>query len=167
VKHQYIVHRWLKAAGCLVLLSWSIVLSQSVEHNLAQKAFTESVHSGGVDQRDEFIAAFEWSVQRQTDYVWPFESIKPAPFKSVRMLVEQMPRAWPDRGGARESSSLSAHRSLKVNGNRLPRPQRNGSREEFRVYLEKGRLRLSFSVPAGFKLDTRSAIVRIRLYRAE
>jgi hypothetical protein len=147
-------------------LSCSIVLGQAVEHNLTRKALTGSVHSESVDQEDEFIAVFEWSVEKQTDYVWPFESIKPAPFKSVRMFVEQMPRAWPDRGGARDSSSLSAYRSLKVNGNRLPRPQRNGSREEFRVYLEKGRLRISFSVPAGFKLDTKSAIVRIRLYGA-
>ena len=167
MKHQYIVHRWLKVAGCPVLLSCSIVLSQSVEHNLDQKAFTESAHSEGVDQRDEFIAAFEWSVHKQSDYIWPFESIKPAPFKSVRMSVEQMPRAWPERGGARGSTSLSAYRSLKVNGNRLPRPQRNGSREEFRVYLEKGRLRISFSLPSGFKLDSQSATVRIRLYRAE
>ena len=167
MKHQYIVHRCLNAAGCLVLLSCSIVPGQSARHNLAQKAFTESVHSEGVDQEGEFIAAFEWSVEKQTDYVWPFESIKPAPFKSVRMLVEQMPRAWPTRGRVRDSSSLSAYRSLKVNGNRLPKPQRNGAREEFRVYLEKGRLRISFSVPSGFKVEPKSAMVRVRLYRAE
>lgn len=167
MKYQYTLHRRLGAVGCVVLLSCSIAANQSIGHNLAQKAFTESPHTEGLDQKDQFIAAFEWSVEKQTDYVWPFESIKPAPFKSVRMLVEQMPRAWPERGGARGSTSLSAYRSLKVNGNRLPRPQRNDSREEFRVYLEKGRLRISFSVPAGFKLDTRSAIVRIRLYRTE
>ena len=167
MKHHYTFFRWLEAVGCVVLLSCSIAVSQSIDHNLAQKAFAESAETEGLDQKDQFIAAFEWSVEKQTDYVWPFESIKPAPFRSVQMLVEQMPRAWPERGGARDSSSLSAYRSLKVNGNRLPRPQRNGSREEFRVYLEKGRLRISFSVPAGFKLDTRSAIVRIRLYRAE
>jgi hypothetical protein len=151
----------------VVLLACSIALSQSVNRDLVQKAFTEKAHTEASDQKDQFIAAFEWSVEKQTDYVWPFESIKPAPFKSVRMLVEQMPRAWPERGGARGSTSLSAYRSLRVNGNRLPRPQRNESREEFRVYLEKGRLRISFSVPTGFKLDTRSAIVRIRLYQAE
>ena len=167
MKYQYTLHRWLGAVGCVVLLSCSIAVSQSIDHNLAHKTFTESGRTEGLDQKDLFIAAFEWSVEKQPDYVWPFESIKSAPFKSVRMLVEQMPRAWPERGGARGSTSLSAYRSLKVNGNRLPRPQRSGSREEFRVYLEKGRLRISFSVPAGFKLDTQSTIVRIRLYRAE
>lgn len=167
MKYQYTLHRWLGAVGCVVLLSCSIVVNQSTDHSLAQKAFTESAHTEGLDQKKQFIAAFEWSVEKQTDYVWPFESIKPAPFKAVRMLVEQMPRAWPESGGARGSTSLSAYRSLKVNGNRLPRPQRNGSREEFRVYLEEGRLRISFSVPAGFRLDTQNAIVRIRLFRAE
>ena len=140
---QHSLTRFL-ALCCLLLLLRSPAVSQSFERDVGTKSFTEKI-----DHRDLFIAALEWSVDKQTDYVWPFESIKPAPFKSVRMLVEQMPRAWPDRGGARDSSSLSAHGSLKVNGNRLPRPQRNGSREEFRVYLEKGRLRLAFSVPAG------------------
>jgi len=167
VNYQYTFHRWLGAVGCLILLSGSIVVTQSVDRNLAQRDFTGRADTERVDQKDLFIAAFDWSVEKQTDYVWPFESIKPAPFKSVRMSVERMPRAWPERGGGRGSASLSAYRSLKVNGNRLPRPQRNGSREEFRVYLEKGRLRISFYLPPGFKLDTQSAIVRIRLYRAE
>ena len=158
---QHSLMRFLALCGLLLLLC-SPAVSQSFERNVGGQPFSEKV-----DQRDQFIAALEWSVDKQTEYVWPFESIKPAPFKSVRMLVEQMPRAWRERGGARGSSSLSAYRSLKVNGNRLPRPQRNGSREEFRVYLEKGRLRFSFSVPDGFRLDTQSAIVRISLYRAE
>ena len=166
MNYQYTLHRWLVTVGSVVLLSCSIAVSQTIDRNLAQKAFTENARTEGLDQKDQFIAAFEWSVEKQTDYVWPFESIKPAPFKSVRMLVEQMPRASPERGPG-SSTSLSAYRSLKVNGNRLPRPLRNGSREEFRVYLEKGRLRISFSLPAGFKLDTGSAILRIRLYRAE
>ncbi len=159
---QHTSHLWFMALCCTLLFSSASAFSQSLDGSIDQKAFTEIV-----DQKDQFIAAFEWTVEKQTDYVWPFESIKPAPFKSVRMLVEQMPRAWPERGGARGSVSLSAYRSLKVNGKMLPKPQRARSREEFRVYLEKGRLRISFSLPSGFKLDPQSAIIRIRVYRAE
>jgi hypothetical protein len=150
------------ALCCALICSCLPVLSQSLDRSLTHKATTEMVM-----QKDQFIAALEWSVEKQTNYVWPFESIKPAPFRSVRMLVEQMPRAWPEKGSSRGSISLSAHSSLKVNGNRLPKPQRRGSGEEFRVYLEKGRLRFSFSLPSGFKLDPQDAIIRISLYRAD
>jgi hypothetical protein len=153
--------RWLVLCWALPF-SCAPALSQSLDRSFTHEAATEMVM-----QKDQFIAAFEWSVEKQTNYVWPFESIKPAPFKSVRMLVEQMPRAWPEKGSSRGSISLSAYSSLKVNGNKLPKPQRRGAGEEFRVYLEKGRLRFSFSVPSGFKLDPQDAIIRISLYRAD
>lgn len=108
------------------------------------------------DQKGEFVAAFEWSVNRSHDYTWPFESIRAAPYESVWMVVEKMPRAWPEKRGDKYSAPLSVYCCLQVNGNRLPKPQRVAdSQTEFRVSLEHGRLRLSFSLPPGFRLDSR------------
>ncbi len=161
MNHQHTFPSWFGALGCTLLISWSPAFSQSVDRNLVEVVLTESA-----EQRGQFIAAFEWSVDKSGEYVWPFESIRPAPYESVRMLVEQMPRAWPEKGKTRGSIPLSAYRSLRVNGNWLPKPQRTaGYQEEFRVYLVKGRLRFSFSVPYGFKLDPRNTIIRIKLNR--
>lgn len=150
------------ALCCLLLLSCSPLASQSPDRGFGEKSFV-----GAFDQRDQFIAALEWSVDKQTEYVWPFESIKPAGYAQVRLLIDQMPRAWSERGNTRGSIPLSAARSLIVNGNKLPRPQRGSSREEYRVSLVDGRLRFSLNVPSGFKLDPQNAVIRIRLYRTE
>jgi hypothetical protein len=141
-------------------LSWP-TFSQSVDRN-----FAESVSTGEVDRRGQFIAAFDWSADRSSDYLWPFESMGPAPYKSIWMVVEKMPSAWTERGRAKGAIPLSAYRSLRVNGQSLPKPQRVGrSQEEFRVSLVNGRLRFSFSVPSGFKLDPRNTTIRIKLYQ--
>jgi hypothetical protein len=146
----------------LVLIACSSAHSQSVAVDLGTEEFVESTQKG------QFIAAFEWSVEKRKEYVWPFESIRPAPYESVRMFIDQMPRVWPEKGGAQNSVPLSAVRCLQVNGNKLPKPHRSaGSREEFRVSLDGGRLRLSFSLPPGFKLDSNYPTVRIRLYQVE
>jgi hypothetical protein len=61
---------------------------------------------------------------------------------------------------------LSAHRSLRVNAQSLPKPlQVSGSQEGFRISLVNGRLRFSFAVPSGFKLDPKNRLIRIKLYQ--
>jgi hypothetical protein len=146
---------------CLLLLSCPTASSQSIDRGAVQKTFFETVA-----ERDQFIAALEWSVDKQKEYVWPFESMRPARYASVRLVIDQMPRAWPESGSSKGSVSLSASRSLLVNGNKLPKPQRSGSREDYLVDLVDGRLRFSFVVPPGLKLDNQNSIIRIRLYRA-
>lgn len=161
MKHQRGPRRSFIALGCTLALSWSPALSQSVDYCIA-----ESVPLRETDRRGQFIAAFDWSVDRSSNYIWPFESMGPAPYKSIWMVVERMPSAWPDRGRTKGAISLSAYRSLRVNGQSLPRPERvSGSQEGFQVSLVKGRLRFFFSVPAGFKLDTRNTTIRIKLYQ--
>ncbi|MCM3871823.1 MAG: hypothetical protein ND895_14165 [Pyrinomonadaceae bacterium] len=140
-------------------LSWP-AFSQSVDRN-----FAESVSKSETDRRRQFIAAFDWSVDRSSDYIWPFESMGPAPYKSLWMVVEKMPSVWTERGKAKSAIPLSAYRSLRVNGHSLPRPQVSGSQEEFRVTLVNGRLRFSFSVPSGFRLDAKNTMIRIKLYQ--
>ena len=147
----------------LVLLSTGMsTQAQSVDIATGPETFVQS------SQHDQFIAAIQWSVQKKQDYVWPFESLKPAPYQSVLMVVEQMPRAWSDKGDSQSSVPLPAYRFLQLFGRRMPRPQRRiGSREEFKVGLEGGRLRLSFSMPSGYKLDPDYTTIRVRLYRVE
>ncbi len=140
-------------------LSWP-TFSESFDRN-----FGESVSLIETDRRRQFIAAFDWSVDRRSDYIWPFESMGPAPYKSIWMVVEKMPSVLTETGRAKGTISLSAYRSLRVNGRSLPRPQVSGSQEEFRVTLVNGRLRFSFSVPAGFRLDPQNAMIRIKLYQ--
>ena len=119
MKHQHGLRRWSVPMGCTLALSWSLAFSQSVDRN-----FVESVPMSETDRRGQFIAAFDWSVDRSSDYIWPFESMGPAAYKSVWMVVEKMPSGWTERGRAKGVSPLSAHRSLRVNGQSLPKPQR-------------------------------------------
>ena len=117
-------------------------------------------------QNREFVAAFDWSVNRSHDYTWPFESLRAAPYESVWMVVEKMPRAWPEKRAQKNSVPLSIYSCLQVNGHPLPKPHRAAdSQNEFRVSLEDGRLRFSFSLPAGFRLDSRHTLIRMKLYR--
>ncbi|MGH9875517.1 MAG: hypothetical protein ACRD9S_23930 [Pyrinomonadaceae bacterium] len=143
-----------------LLLGCSNALSQSRSWNPGEPVAENLAEHG------EFIAAFDWSVERSSNFVWPFESLKPAPFDSVWLVVERMPRAWPEKRGRKTSVPLSADRCLQVNGRSLPKPQRvTDSQKEFRISLEQGRLRFSFSLPSGFKLDSRYTLIRIKLFR--
>ncbi|HEX7296907.1 MAG TPA: hypothetical protein VF251_14225 [Pyrinomonadaceae bacterium] len=154
----------VRAAMVALLLS-SAGLStraQSIAIASEPESFVQS------SRHNQFIAAFEWSVQKKPDYVWPFESLKPVPYQSVLMVVEQMPRAWSDRSDSQTSTPLPAYKFLQLFGRRLPRPQRrSASGEEFKVGLEGGRLRLSFSMPSGYKLDPDYTTIRVRLYQVE
>jgi hypothetical protein len=122
-----------------------------------------------IGERGEFIAAFSVGETRR-DFVWPLKSLPPAPFNSVRMVVESMPRAWSEKRGDgpgdKASVPLTAYRCLQVNGHSLPKPPRvSDSSIQFRISLEQGRLRFTFLLPPGYKLDSRYALIRIKLYQ--
>ena len=165
MNHQTTFSSWLSVLGFILLLGWSTAFSQARSWQPVEPAAEKLV-----EQR-EFIAAFEWSVERSRDFVWPFKSLPPAPFDSVWMVVESMPRAWPerrgDKPGDKSSVLLSAYRCLQVNGRSLPKSRGVAdSQREFRISLEQGRLRVLFSLPSGFKLDSQYPLIRIRLYQA-
>ena len=122
------------------------------------------------DRKERFIAAVDWFVDRTPEFVWPFESMQPAPYESVRMVVESMP--WRVSGGRKdkESEPLVASRHLRING-RLQKPIRvirstsnQPEQQEFLVKLDGGRLRLKLVVPSGTIFDRRHAIVKVKLY---
>lgn len=155
----------------MLLVDFSLVLSltsATIVSDTRSLNLAETEPDKSADQRGKFIAAFGWSVEIGRDYVWPFESMRPAPYAVVLMVVETMPRVWPERNPGKRSMSLPASRVLRVNGRALPRPHRvTGSQEEFRVPLENGRLRISFTVPSGFKLDRENAFIRVRLHKVD
>ena len=107
-----------------------------------------------------FIVAFELSPEKGFAFTWPYESMRPAPYESVLMVVESMPR---DRRGV----ALRASESLKVNG-RFQRPLSSGRisdrAQQFEVKLSQGRLRFSLLIPDGFALDRQYRTARIKLY---
>ncbi|MGZ5436556.1 MAG: hypothetical protein ACXWID_14650 [Pyrinomonadaceae bacterium] len=122
------------------------------------------------DRKERFIAAVDWSVDRTSEFVWPFESMPPAPYESVRMVVESMP--WAVIAGQKDTSSepLVASRHLRING-RLQKPVRvirqtstQPEQQEFLVKLDRGRLRLRLIVPAGTVFDRSHAVVKVKLY---
>lgn len=139
------------------------VQSQGVKLSLA-----EAPPEPTIDKKGQFIAGFEWSVDRSNEFIWPFQSMRPASYDAVWMVVEKMPRVWPENGKAIESVGLSAYRALRVNSRALPKPKRiSGSYEAFRVTLQNGRLHFSFLLPARSRLDSSSTIVRIKLYKVD
>lgn len=149
---------WVSLLSSIALLDYSSAFSQSRNCNASDLA-TESPSA------QQFIAAFEWSVEKRRDFVWPFESLPPAPYESVNMVIEKMPRIWVDKPG-KASVELTAQSCLRVNGRVLPRPERaRNSRPTYRVSLEKGRLTLSFTLPNGRKMDPGYTLVSIKLYQ--
>ena len=114
---------------------------------------------------NRFIVAFELSPEKGFAFTWPYETMRPAPYESVLMVVESMPRVL-DRD--RRWVSLRASESLKVNG-RLQRPlvtTRSSDRApQFEVKLSQGRLRFSLLIPDGFTLDRQYRTARIKLYQ--
>jgi hypothetical protein len=122
------------------------------------------------DRKERFIAAFDWLVDRNPEFVWPFESMQPAPYESVRMVVESMPRIVV--GGRKDKAfePLVASRHLRING-RLQKPIRvirsasnQPEQQEFMVKLDQGRLRLRLVVPAGTIFERGNAMVKVKLY---
>ncbi len=151
---------WPGVLGVTILLGCPTAVAQSRSSNPSGSAVEHGAEHG------RFIAAFDWSVERSRNFVWPFESLPPAPYDSVWMVVESMPRAWPEKRGEKNSVALSAYCCLQVNGRPLPKTERvTDLQKEFRVSLEQGRLRFSFSLPSGFRLDSRYTLIRIKLYQ--
>ena len=118
-----------------------------------------------ISETNRFIVAFELSSAKGFIFTWPYETMRPAPYDSVLMVVETMPRVMDRDGRAR---SLRASESLKVNG-RLPRPFASGRSsdraQQFEVKLIQGRLRFSLVIPEGFTLDRQYRTARIKLYQ--
>jgi hypothetical protein len=115
----------------------------------------------------QFIVAFELLPERGFKYVWPYESMKPAPYESVLMLVDAMPRVV-NRAG--RSRVLRASESLKVNGRTpkpLPKSRPSDGSQRFVVKLSEGRLRFSLTIPEGYVLDREYRTARIKLYQNE
>jgi hypothetical protein len=158
MNHLIIFFSWFSVLGFTLLLGCSTAFSQSRSWKPGAPVAENLAEHGA------FMAAFGWSVERSRNFVWPFESLPPAPFDSVWMVVESMPRAWPEKRGGKSPVPLSAYCCLQVNGRSLPRPPRV-TEKEFRISLERGRLRLSFSLPSGFRLDASYPLIRIRLYQ--
>ena len=148
------------ALSLIVSTMSALVFAESCDVNLSE---TESLENA--NQKGQFIVAFNWSLDVGREYVWPFESMRPAPYDSVWMVIETMPRFWPEKNPGKRSISIPAYRLLRVNGRTLPRLHRIAGSEEFRIPLDRGRLRLSFSLPSGFKLDPQYAMIRVRLHK--
>ena len=116
-------------------------------------------------ETNRFIVAFELSPEKGFAFTWPYETMRPAPYQGVLMVVETMPRVLDRDGRAR---SLRASESLKVNG-RLQKPLPSGRSSDrtqhFEVRLSQGRLRFSLVIPEGFTLDRQYRAARIKLYQ--
>ena len=114
---------------------------------------------------NRFIVAFELLPEKGFAFTWPYETMRPAPYESVLMVVETMPRVLNRDGRAR---SLRASESLKVNG-RLQKPfpgsKSSDRTQQFEVKLSQGRLRFSLVIPEGFSLDRQYRTARIKLYQ--
>lgn len=131
--------------------------------------------AGGAPQGGRFIAAFELSPERNFRFSWPPESMRPAPYESVLMVVEKVPHVFDDRGRSGRSRPLLASRHLKTNG-RMPKPLRlsaaqdsagkGNEKETFLVRLEQGRLHLELTLPPGARLDWQYRTAKIKLYQA-
>lgn len=157
------------SALSLALLLSSSVLTQHRYSNPSQRAPTDSE-----DRRGRFIAAFDWLVERSAEFVWPFESMRPAPYDLVRMVVEKMPRVVDGKSKEQKSERLIASRHLKING-RLQKPVRlirgqvsgrQSEQEEFLVKLDQGRLRLRLMSLPGKTLDPGHRVIRVKLFEA-
>lgn len=116
-------------------------------------------------QPGAFIVAFELRAEK-SELLWPPPSMQPYPAEQLLLFVERMPRVQ-NPGG--ESQPLSAEKHLRINGS-VPRPVKTNSKEGarkqyFLVNLDKGRLRLSLSLPLGYQLDPQFKTAAIRLFQ--
>jgi len=154
-----------------LFIAFSFILSTTRAQVFSQSRsviYIETENINNAYQKGQFIAAFDWSVESDSNYVWPFESMRPAPYDMVWMIVETVPRVLAEKSPGKQSIAFPAYRLLRVNGRPLPRSHLGPrSAEEFRVRLERGRLRLSFSVPVGYKLDPRFTMIRVRLHKVD
>jgi len=157
---------WIRRSILLMLVLTQATFPQSNGRTGARPPKNLS----GAQQSSRFIVAFELSPERGFTFTWPLESMRAAPYETVLMVIERMPRVFYERSKGRKSQPLVASRHLKING-RLQRPLRSRggnereSNEEFLVKLDQGRLRLALAVPPGVSLDPPHRKAGIRLYQ--
>ncbi|MEW6126078.1 MAG: hypothetical protein AB1757_03360 [Acidobacteriota bacterium] len=151
-------NRLLLSLAIPLLLFAGIAPSQSV-------SVASSTHP--LRQDNGFIVAFDLSPEKGFNFIWPYESMKPAPYETVLMKIKKMPRVFNKRSG--QTWQLLASQCLKVNG-MLQKPLRiktNEPGEQFEVKLRQGRLRFSLRIPEGAILDEQYQIARIELYEVK
>jgi hypothetical protein len=133
-----------------------------------------SLHSRTAERRSStFIVAFELSPRKGFSFTWPYESMRPAPYKSVLVVVEEMPWVRSVRGGGDRPIALAASKQLRINGRDLEpirkrsAADKQASIERFLVPLDRGRLRFVLSIPAATTIDTLHSTARIKLYQTD
>lgn len=147
------------------LLLAGLAIALPCEPSFSQNRATSRPPQVRASETNRFIVAFELSPEKGFSFTWPYETMRPAPYESVLMVVETMPRVLTRDGRAR---SLRASESLKVNG-RLQKPfpgsKSSDRTQQFEVKLSQGRLRFSLVIPEGFTLDRQYRTARIKLYQ--
>jgi hypothetical protein len=118
--------------------------------------------------RARFVVGLAFPAEHSQGVTWPYESLPPAPYDWLVMVVDEMPRAPGIRG-----ETLAPSRDLRVFG-RPPQPtgaltQRVADLpgqpgRHFAVRLEQGRLRLSLAPANGRRMTDAHGFVRVRLY---
>ncbi len=123
---------------------------------------------------EQFIAAFELTPKGDFRFTWPPDSMRPAQYQTVTLVVERMPHAWDPKHRGERPTRLRARDHLRINGQPatalhkgagLHKVESAESTERFLVRLDQGRLRVALSIPPGLKLDPSHNDARIRLYR--
>ncbi len=122
---------------------------------------------------EQFIAAFELTPKGDFCFTWPPDSMRPAQYERVLLVVEKMPHAWNAKHRAGRPTQLRARDHLRING-QTPRPFPNiagqhqvestESAERFLVRLDQGRLRIRLVIPPELRIDPLHNHARIRLY---
>lgn len=152
-----------------LILSGAVYGFTLAQHGDAQPS--GQIAEVNLNRKERFIAAADWFVDKNPEFLWPFESMPTAPYKSVRLIIVAMPWVTPSGHNAQDYEPLVAARHLKING-RLQKPDRviravnnQMEQQEFIVRLEQGRLRLTFILPSGATIDSRRAKVKVKLYK--
>jgi hypothetical protein len=117
--------------------------------------------------RARFVVGLAFPADHPQGITWPYESLPPAPYDWLVMVVDEMPRA-----GMR-GETLAPARVLRVSG-RPPQPAGTLTQRvadlpgrpdgHFAVRLEHGRLRLSLAPAHGGWVTDAHGFVRVRLY---
>lgn len=149
----------IRRSALVVLLLAGAMFAQASQRARAPRPMTRPLEA-----QNRFIAAFELSPEKGWTFMWPYSSMRPAPYDSVLMKVKAMPRAWDER--SRRWLPLIAAKALKVNGalQRPLRPKAAEPGEQYEVRLNQGRLRVALIIPQGMTIDRRYRTVRIELY---
>ena len=155
-------------------LSLTLLLSGAVDVQHGESSRSPWLPARSVDRKDRFITAFNWDVERSKDFDWPFASMQPAPYESVRVVIESMPWTFDEKNKTKKSQPMIASQLLKING-RLLKPIRSvagqigsrlGEQQEFLAKLNQGRLRLNLVIPPGRVLDPEHRVIRVKLYES-